>query len=130
MSGAIKGRGMMWVTSRIAQSAKDILDEEAFMRWYDEDHISEIVATSGIPDAFRYVNVKKESPLGSEAARKPFLAVYPMQAMEFTQSQEFKGIRVKSDILPGSGIIYDLADIDVGYLGLVSISGGEGKKGK
>jgi len=130
MSGAIKDQGMMWVTSRIAQSAKSILDEGTFMRWYDEDHIAEIVQTSGIPDAFRYVNVKKESPLGSEAARKPFLAIYPMQAMEFTQGEEFKKIRVKSDILPGSSVIYDLADIDVEYLGLVSTSGGEAKKGK
>jgi len=120
----------MWVSSRIAQSAKDILDEETFLRWYDEDHITEIVACSGIQDAFRYVNIKKESALGSEAARKPFLAVYPMQAMEFTQGEEFRGIRVRSDILPGSGIIYDLADIDVGYHGLVSKSGGNGKNGR
>lgn len=130
MADAMKGPGMLWVTSRITQSSKDILDEQSFLQWYDFDHIVEIVECSGIQDAFRYIDVKKESALGSEASRKPFLAFYPMQDLTFTQGEEFKSIRVHSDILPGSGIIYDLADIDVGYFGLLSTSGDNGKKGE
>jgi hypothetical protein len=100
------------VISRIAPSAKDILSEEQYMKWYDEDHIAEIVATPGMPNAFRYINVNRES------VQKPFLAFYPMADLAFTQGEEFRKIRVKSDLLPGSGIVYDLGDIDVAYLGL------------
>jgi hypothetical protein len=42
---AIKGPGVLYVTSRIARD--DILDEDTFFKWYDEDHIDEIVNTSG-----------------------------------------------------------------------------------
>ena len=95
------------------------------MKWYDEDHIAEIVETEGIKDAFRYINVEKGSPL----ILKPFLAFYPMPDLAFTQGPEFKKIRVKSDILPASGIVYDLADIDVSHFGLVAKAGGKAKKG-
>lgn len=78
---------------------------------YDEDHIPEIMETSGISDAFRYIDNDKN-------ASKPYLAFYPMPDLAFTQCEEFKKIRVKSDILPGSQICYDVADIDVRYYGL------------
>ncbi|KAF2264730.1 hypothetical protein CC78DRAFT_516192 [Lojkania enalia] len=115
MASSIKGPGMLWVTSRIASSSKDILDEETFMKWYDEDHITEIIATSGINDAFRYIDAEKDSP----NVLKPFLAFYPMPDLAFTLGQEFKNIKVKSDILPGTRIIYDMADLDVLYYGLI-----------
>ncbi|KAK3079615.1 hypothetical protein LTS18_004410, partial [Coniosporium uncinatum] len=47
----IKGSGIMFVNSRI--SRKDILDEQTYFKWYDEDHIAEIVSTGGMNDAFR-----------------------------------------------------------------------------
>lgn len=52
-----------------------------------------------------------------------------MPDLAFTQGEGFRNIRVKSDILPEPGIIYDLADIDVGYLGLVGKTEAKGKKG-
>ncbi|CAO2652688.1 Nn.00g020990.m01.CDS01 [Neocucurbitaria sp. VM-36] len=128
MAEGIQGPGVLWVTSRIASSAKDVLDERSFLHWYDDDHIAEIMGCSGTKDAFRYVHIDKESALGSEAVPKPFLAFYPMPDLRFTQTEEFRQIRVRSDILPGSGIIYDLADIDVGYLGLMQKSEGPKKK--
>ena len=42
---AVKGQGVLYVTSRIARD--DILDEATYLKWYDEDHIDEIVHTSG-----------------------------------------------------------------------------------
>jgi hypothetical protein len=42
---AIKGPGVLYVQSRISRD--DILDEETFFKWYDDDHIDEIVNTSG-----------------------------------------------------------------------------------
>ena len=125
MSTEIKGPGVLWVTSRIAASAEDILSEEVYLRWYDEDHIAEIIETSGIKDAFRYINTEKGTP----SAPKPYLAFYPMQDLAFTQGLEFKNIKVKSDILPGTGICYDMADIDVGYFELVGKTDAKAKKG-
>lgn len=120
---------MLWVTGNISKHAANLLDEDTFLRWYDDDHIAEIVATSGIPSAFRCLHVDRASPLGTPECPKPYLAFYPMPDLAFTQGQEFKGIRVKSDILPGSGIVYDMADLDVGYYGLVGKSGSGVKKG-
>lgn len=43
----LKGSGVLYVQSRISRD--DILDENTFFKWYDEDHIDEIVATAGTP---------------------------------------------------------------------------------
>jgi hypothetical protein len=67
--------------------------------------------------AFRYRDVDIEEK--SQRKEKVYLAFYPMEDLAFTQGDEFRGIRVKSPILPESGIIYDLADLDVRYNGLV-----------
>lgn len=42
-----------------------------------------------------------------------------MPDLAFTQSEEFRGISVKSEQLPGSGIVYDLADFEISYLGFL-----------
>ena len=112
---AIRGPGVLYVTSRIARD--DVLDEDTYFRWYDEDHIDEIVHTSGMKSAFRYRDVEIEEK--NKSKEKVFLAFYPMQDMAFTQGDEFRSIRVKSPILPDTGLIYDLADLDVRYLGLI-----------
>ena len=117
---AICGPGMLFVRSRIAPASNDILDESTFISWYDEEHIPEVVSTSGIKSAFRYHDIDKTSPMGDIQNHKPYLVCYPMQDLAFTQSNEFKAINVKSSSLPGSGIIYDLADMDVSYLGFLS----------
>lgn len=100
----MSGKGILFVSSKIARP--DILSEETFMKWYDDDHIAEIIETSGIRSARRFVDV-------NPSADKPYLAMYAMDDLGFTQSDEFRGIRVKSDYLPEPGVIYDLADIDV-----------------
>lgn len=68
--------------------------------------------TSGINDAYRYIN-------NDSKASKPYLAFYPMPDLAFTQGEEFKKIRVKSDLLPGSQICFDLADFDARYYSLI-----------
>jgi hypothetical protein len=118
MTDSITGVGVLYVRSRIARSAQDILDEQTFLRWYDEDHIAEVVSTSGIHSGFRCIDVTKTSALGDTSNPTPFLAFYPMDDMSFTLGEEFRKIKVKSDMLPGSGVVYDMADFDVSYLGL------------
>jgi hypothetical protein len=112
MAGNISGPGILYVEARI--SRPDILDEETYTKWYHEDHIAEIVETSGINSARRFKNIDPN-------AHRPYLAMYPMKDLAFTQGEEFKKIRVKSDILPGSGICYDMADNDVRYDNLIQV---------
>jgi len=104
----LSGPGMLYVVSKIA--SKD-LDEEKYIKWYEVDHIAEIMQTSGIKSALRYKNT-------DPSVDKPYMVTYPMEDLGFTQGEEFRGIKVHSDLLPGGGPIYDLADIDVRYYGL------------
>ncbi|KAI4665556.1 uncharacterized protein J4E78_003018 [Alternaria triticimaculans] len=118
-TSAIQGPGILFVRSRISPSAKDILSEPTFLAWYDNEHIPEVVSTSGVDSAFRFLDIHKSSSIGNEQNPKPFLACYPMEDLAFTLGDEFKRIGFKSSALPGSGVIYDLADMDVSYLGIV-----------
>ena len=106
----IKGPGILYVEARI--SRKDIMDEDVYMNWYDNDHIAEIIETSGVDSAFRY---KRED------AEWPYLAIYEMRDIAFTQGEEFRKIRVHSDLLPGSKLCYDLADNNVRYYKLLQV---------
>ena len=47
--------------------------------------------------------------------------MYPMEDIAFTQGEEFRKIKVHSKLLPGSGLCYDLADIDVRYYNLIQV---------
>lgn len=129
MSNKIKGPGMLWVQGNISKAPNNPLTEELFLRWYDEDHISEIVETPGIHNALRCLHIDKTSPYGTSECPKLFLASYPMPDLAFTQGADFKKIKVKSDILPGTGIYYDMENLDVGYYGFVgkTESGKEGE---
>jgi hypothetical protein len=107
---AVKGPGVLYVNSKIA--ATDVLDEGKYIKWYEDDHIAELMHTSGIKSALRYKSI-------DPAADKPYLVTYPMDDLAFTQGEEFKNIKVHSDMLPNGGPIYDLADMDVRYYGLI-----------
>lgn len=108
----MQGKGIIHVISKISRT--DILDLETFMKWYTEIHIPEIVNTSGIRSARRFVNV-------DPTVDKPYLVLYPMDDIGFSQGEEFSKISVQSDVLPEPGIIYDLADVDVRYDNLIHI---------
>ena len=125
MAQPIKGPGVLFVRSAINPSPQNPLTDAEFMHWYDDDHIAEIVQTSGISNAFRYFHCDKIPDNGTPTAEcpRPYLAFYPMPELAFTQSQEFKDIRAKSDILPGTGICYDMADFDIGMYALAGQSG-------
>lgn len=106
----IKGPGILYVEARI--SRPDIMDEATYMNWYDNDHIAEIIETSGVDSAFRYKR---------EGAKWPYLAMYEMRDIAFTQGEEFRKIRVYSDLLPGTKLCYDLADNNVRYYRLEQV---------
>jgi len=99
--------GLLWVNSKITRP--DILSEEVFTKWYTEDHIPEVLASGGIHSAFRYISPDK-------SVDRPYLALYPLEDIDFLQTAAFKSISVESPLLPGSGKIFDVADFDVRYL--------------
>jgi hypothetical protein len=118
MADSIRGPGLAFVRSRIAESAKTVLDEQTFLHWYDDEFLADVVTTSGVRSGFRYIDVHKTSPCGDKTNPKPYLAFYPMEDLAFALSDEFRNIRSQSEQLPGSGVVYDFADMDVSYLGL------------
>ncbi|KAJ1337793.1 DUF4286 family protein [Microdochium nivale] len=118
----MSGKGLLFVNSRISS---DLLDEATLLRWYDEDHIPEILATSGVESAVRFVD---EAAKGRESeGGRPYLHVYPLQDIKFLVTPEFAAISVTSELLPGSGLVYDLVDFDVRYYSLVQVYDPTGK---
>lgn len=107
------GPGMLAAHSRLAQP--DRCPPEQYERWYFEDHIPDVLNTSGINRALFYTNTDPK-------ADRPYLALYPLADLPFLQSDEFvKNIRVTSPLLPKGedgkdGLCYDYMDVDVAYL--------------
>ncbi|KAK8874128.1 Core atranone cluster (CAC) protein 1 [Apiospora arundinis] len=87
--------GLLYANTKI--SRPDVLDEKTFFEWYDEEHIPELVGTSGFDSAFRFIDTNPDS-------ERPHLAVYPTKDFSFFQSDEFRGMKsLQSDKLPGTG---------------------------
>ncbi|CAN9289216.1 unnamed protein product [Alternaria alternata] len=101
-----KGPGLFYVRSGIAPSAKDVLSEATFMRWYEE-HAEEVVAKSGIHSLFRAFDESK-----------PFLTFPVLDDIGFLLSEEFKSISSTSEILPRTGNVFDLIEFDGNHLAL------------
>ncbi|CAN9247665.1 unnamed protein product [Alternaria alternata] len=101
-----KGPGLFYVRSGIAPSAKDVLSEATFMRWYEE-HAEEVVAKSGIHSLFRAFDESK-----------PFLTFPVLDDIGFLLSEEFKSISSTSEILPRTGNVFDLIKFDGNHLAL------------
>lgn len=96
--------GIFFVNSKITS---DTLSPQVFNRWYQDVHIPDILATSGIKKAIRYLSTTPEG------AERPYLAVYPVQDVAWVRSDEFKSIPVHSDMLPNeSKAIFEIADFD------------------
>jgi hypothetical protein len=106
----MSGPGLLFVLSKITRT--DILDDETYIKWYEDEHIAEIMETSAVKSALRYKSV-------DPSVDTPYLATYPMKDIGFAQGEEFKKIKIHSDNLPGGGLIYDLADYDVRYYQLI-----------
>jgi hypothetical protein len=84
-----------------------LIDYSAIVAEPGADHIPEILNTSGVDSALRFKNADAK-------AERPYMVVYPMGNIGFTQSEEYKTkINIYSDLLPGGGPIYDLVDMDV-----------------
>lgn len=97
-----KTPGLLYASSKISQP--DILDEKSFLEWYDEEHIPELIQTSGFDSAFRFIDSNPDS-------ERPYLAVYPTKDFSFFKSDEFTGMKsLQSNKLPGTGAAAEVMD--------------------
>ncbi|KAK0109530.1 hypothetical protein ONS95_002218 [Cadophora gregata] len=99
----LEGPGIIYVTSKIV--CTDVLDDKTYLKWYEEDHIPDILEKTPINSAFRFSNVKPD-------AERPYLLVYPMENLADIHGEGFKQLRLYSDFMPNKGAPYDFADLD------------------
>lgn len=83
--------GLLWVSSRITQPAT--LPRDKFKAWYEDVHIHEVCALSGVPAAARYEAIPGVVPADAPYASKAeWLTLYEMDDVAFRFTDEFKGL--------------------------------------
>lgn len=102
-SESLEGPGIIYVTSKIVRN--DVLNEETYLRWYEEDHIPDILEKTPIKSALQFSNVDPK-------ADRPYLLMYPMDNLADIHGEGFKRLNVFSDLMPDKGAPYDFADLD------------------
>jgi len=86
--------GILWVASRIK---KPTLTPEKFCAWYENQHIQEVTALSGVPRAARYEGIQPSPYPGALSDDAPWLTIYEMPDIDFRQSREFRGLDGQSE---------------------------------
>jgi hypothetical protein len=109
-------RGIVFVRSQTLDEEK--LPPEKFCDWYENTHIEEVTALSGVTGAVRYEKLNDVTAIGPEM---PYLTVYEMPDAGFTETAEFKGLdgqsRPSEETLNG---IFKLAKFETSFATLVS----------
>ncbi|KAF2114145.1 hypothetical protein BDV96DRAFT_469467, partial [Lophiotrema nucula] len=83
--------GILWVSSRIQNPS--ILSPEKFCTWYENTHIQEVTALSGVPSAARYQALSPSPvPTPTWSSEAPWLTIYEMPVLDFRESKEFKSL--------------------------------------
>lgn len=83
---------LVWVASRITKPQN--LTPSAFCDWYENTHIQEVTALSGIPSAARYELLPGFGFPGALA--HPWLTLYEMREVGFRKTEEFRGLNGQS----------------------------------
>ena len=84
----------------------DVVDTETLIKWYDEIHIREVIATSGINTAVRYDAL-------SPNAQMQCLVAYPVDDIGFVATPEFNSISKGGHAEIKGWEFPDLAKIDL-----------------
>jgi hypothetical protein len=107
--------GVLFVASSTLEDGK--LSGEDFCDWYENTHIQEVTALSGVTGAVRYQAIDGLSALGQQL---PWLTLYEMPDLNFKDSAEFKGLDGQSK--PDAALlerIFKHARFDTRFLELV-----------
>lgn len=117
MAKHLSGPGILSVRSKIVRP--NILDEDTYLRWYDGEHVPELMRTSGIQSGWRYRDTTPDSDR--------YWLFYTLKDIAFLQSDEFFSTKHTSDKLPGSGHVFDLADFESHFYSLIQVYDPTGK---
>jgi hypothetical protein len=91
--------GILSVASRVTRPER--CSKEKFNEWYENQHIDEVVALSGVSGAVRYEAIPFSDIAGAEVEERDlpiwlgkamWLTLYEMDDVEFRESREFKGL--------------------------------------
>jgi hypothetical protein len=116
--------GILWVNSKITKP--EAVSTDVFTKWYETVHIPDIFEKQGpngegIKAAYRYKSI-------DPTAERPYLAVYPVNTLDYLQTKEFKSIPVHSDLFPAPHSCFDFADFDTRYYEHLQTYEPEGRK--
>ncbi len=104
MASSSPRAGVFCVRSRLTDPVS--LPAPAFMQWYDDVHIPDLLA-AGVPAAWRY----ETAPSSSTTAADPsYLVVYKLPDIAFVHSAAFKAVPFGHPSLPGGGPIGRFAE--------------------
>ena len=114
---------VIFVQSKIRETAKDTLSPSLFKTWYEEAHIPDLLGTPGVSAALRYVRSDIKSPedeasaVGDPTSGFPYLCVYSRIDYEWVHSEscEFVKVPLTHEMLPGPrGAVFEVADFVMG----------------
>ena len=86
--------GVLWVASRVKQPG---LTPEKFCSWYENVHIPEVTALSGVPRASHYESIKPFPLPGTLSSSTPWLTIYEMPDINFRETEEFRSLDGQSE---------------------------------
>jgi hypothetical protein len=121
--------GILWVASRIK---KPTLSHEKFCSWYENVHIQEVTALSGVPRAARYEGIQPSPFPGALSDDAPWLTVYEMPDIGFRENKAFRGLdgqsEPKKELLEG---VFKQARFDTRFYECIQVHENKGgaKKG-
>lgn len=98
--------GILWVNSAVIKPEQ--LSKEDFNTWYCNEHIPDVVAKSGIKNAFRYEHIADGT---SPGRRLEFLTIYGMPDINFMETEEFRSLEGQSPG-PSRETIFENAEFD------------------
>ena len=114
--------GILWVNSAVIKPEQ--LSKEDFNTWYCSEHIPDVVAKSGINNAFRYEHIADST---SPGRRLGFLTIYGMPDINFMETEEFRSLEGQSPG-PSRERIFENTEFDTRSYELVQTHESKGAK--
>ncbi|OCL14285.1 hypothetical protein AOQ84DRAFT_281396 [Glonium stellatum] len=109
---SLSGPGIIFIFFRLRDSSQ--ASQAIIEKWYDEVHIPAMVASGGIPLAWRW---KAANP----DYEKPNLVIYKLPDLAFLQSDEYRSANKKSETVPDVGPIGQLVEIETRLYQMVQL---------
>lgn len=101
----LSGSGVLWINSGVNREHEASFSYDAFVEWYEEVHIGDVMEAGQLPSARRYARVDRTL----SKSEKPFLVIYDLPDLSFGSSEAFRQIPMGHARLPGGGPIGRLA---------------------